>query len=222
MRHYLTMELRDAPLLLDLKNLTAEIGSLPLSETLRTFGLFSRPASAELRSTTFDISTLSNLYTYRQLEIAQIEALKRSVKVSNHDIEAMAKAWCNLRILEIHQSRFPATIGLYALHALAKHCPHLGQLTLAVDSAVSAPFLHPNAPGTCRCAFGGGHGSRVLDLQESERGPNVDFIADFLDHTFPRLREFKVRSPGVSRGHESWEVVAVSLPYVEIADVWEV
>ncbi|KAH9936008.1 hypothetical protein B0H21DRAFT_63384 [Amylocystis lapponica] len=140
---------------------------------------------AELKRTLHFSPDLQPLLQLRSLKVLVLYLSDR-LALQDKDIYSMAKAWPELQSIKI-SCLLASSPTIYSLAAFARHCPNLRDLCLPVTMEHSSPETK-TLPALS-------HRLRRIDLlyrSESIDKPNE--IAEFIDHIFPNVEEY--RGPG--------------------------
>ncbi|KAF9235608.1 hypothetical protein BU15DRAFT_77839 [Melanogaster broomeanus] len=130
-----------------------------------------------------------------------------SFGIDNDDLEALAKAFPKIEVLEIVSAPVndPSRITLDGLLPLLKHCPNLATLKISIDaSQVTKSIDRP----------GGGIRNTLITQLSLYSSPirDVGLVALFLSDVLPNVRAIEETSAS-----ESWNMVATLLEVLTLA-----
>jgi hypothetical protein len=139
----------------------------------------------EHRNRNMVISNFSPLHLCHLLETFFCNVDGLSVIISDEDVGTMARSWPALKSFQILQRLNldnPPPRGTFrGLQSFAEHCPRLALLAIAVDASTTSTYMIPSDRPSSSL--------ETLVLQDSICG-SVEYMTDFFDQNFPRLRRF--------------------------------
>ncbi|KAJ7647910.1 hypothetical protein FB45DRAFT_1052316 [Roridomyces roridus] len=139
---------------------------------------------------------LSNLSEFRIMSMHEYN-------FDDWDISRMARAWRHIRVLEFSSEHrgTNAQTTLGALQILARHCPHLEELTMEFTSDVVPSIEGTPAPN---------HPLTALDVKSSVISSPTLLVARFISGIFPNLKYLATEYK--SEFAQQWKEVKMAIP----------